>query len=454
VSKRACVFILLVVILGLPVPAMAGGGEEVVAVKAGTIWTGTGKAVTRGIVLIKAGKIEAIGKQEKVEIPTDARIIDLEDGVVLPGLVDPYSRLGLFSRTSASFFPRGGTSRFSNRSDANPTAELFVRQEVFQDLLEAGVTTLALIPGSGGGITGQVSVIRPRGKCASEMILKEGVLLRIAFGGGTSAKSGLKTLLDRAKSEQEKVDKARKRRADWEKREEKKRKKAEEKRKKAAKKKGASSSGEEKKTDKKKAVSRGPKVPELKANLAPIVKARTGKLRVLLEISGQTVMDHFFEVLADRHELDIILVTDGRTAVETEDMLKEKKIPVLLTPGLATQRNTRVRINPSAILEKAGIEFAFRPASDRLSSIRSIFFDLANLVKCGLSKQSAIKAVTLTPARWLGVGKEVGSLEKGKAANLICFNGDPLASPLAELEYVMLDGQVVHGAGASRLEEE
>ncbi len=68
-SKRACVFVLLVVVLGLPVPAVPGETEEVLAVKAGTIWTATGKAVTKGVILIKAGKIEAIGKQGKVEIP-------------------------------------------------------------------------------------------------------------------------------------------------------------------------------------------------------------------------------------------------------------------------------------------------------------------------------------------------------------------------------------------------
>jgi len=118
-----------------------------------------------------------------------------------------------------------------------------------------------------------------------------------------------------------------------------------------------------------------------------------------------------------------------------------------LAPVLTTEKGTTVRINPAAILEEAGVEIGFRPSADRLSSIRNLLFEVAILIKCGLGKETAIRALTLTPARWLGVDKEVGSLEKGKAANLLCFRGNPLESPLAELKYVLLSGRVVHEAG-------
>lgn len=456
--KRACVFCFLGVLGVLGNPALAGaGGDEVVAVKAGTIWTGAGKAISDGVLLLRDGKIEAVGARSKVEIPPGARILDVSDGVVLPGLVNSYSRLGLFSRVRSPLLS-GSRSGFSNKSDANPAAELFLRQKVFQDLLEAGVTTVGLIPGSGGGITGTVAVIQPHGKTRQEMVLKEGVLLRIGFPGGTSAMSGLKTLLDRAKAEEEKVGKARKRRADWEKREAAKRKRAEEKRKKEAKKKKVTASAEDKDDrsgkEKKKPESEGPKVPDLKPNIEPIVRARSGELRVLLEIPGPAVLDHFNDVLKDRHTLDFILVTGGRTAVHVKDALKEKKIPVLLAPVLTTHKGTVVRINPAAILEEAGVEFGFRPSSDRMSSIRDLLFEVAVLIKCGLGKETAVRAMTLTPARFLGVDKEVGSLEKGKTANLLCFRGDPLESPLAELKYVLLSGRVVHEVEDPGSEEE
>jgi len=184
-------------------------------------------------------------------------------------------------------------------------------------------------------------------------------------------------------------------------------------------------------------------VPEPKASLLPIIRARARELKVLLEVPGPGVLDHFFDVLDDRHDLDVVLVTNGRTAVRVKDTLKARKIPVLLAPTLTTRPPTNQRINPAAELEAEGIEFAFRPASDRLSAIRGLFYHLGTLVKCGLSREAALKAVTCIPAGWLDVAKDVGSLEKGKAANLIGFSSDPLTSPLSELNLVILDGTVV-----------
>lgn len=438
--------ILILTMIGIGFPGFAADAGEVVAVKADTVWTGTGKTITGGVVLIEKGRIVEVGPADKVEVPGAARVIDLGDGsFVMPGLVDAYSRLGLFSGGATPLGARGSASkRFTSKADTNPTAELFPRQEVFKELREAGVTTLGLIPGSGGGITGTVSVIRPRGDTRGAMIVKEGVLLRIGFGGGSGAKSGLKTLLERARSEAEKVAKARKRRAEWEKREAAKRKKEEAKRKKEAAKKGGSAAPDKdrEKAKSKSSASRGPKVPEPKASLLPIMRARAGELKVLLEVPDPGVLDHFFDVLDDRHDLDLVLVTSGRTAVRVKDQLKARKIPVLLAPTLTTRPPTNQRINPAAELEAEGIEFAFRPARDRLSSIKGLFYHLGTLVKCGLSREAALKAVTSIPASWLEVAKDVGSLEKGKAANLIGFSRDPLVSPLSELILVILDGTV------------
>jgi len=439
--------ILALALIGVGFPCAAVEAGDVIAVKAGTVWTGAGATLAPGVVVIEKGRIVEVGPAGKVEVPDGARVIDLGEGsFVMPGLVDPYSRLGLFAPGASPLGARGSASqRFTSKAETNPTAELFPRQDVFKELREAGVTTLGLIPGSGGGITGTVSVIRPAGDTRAEMVLKEGVLLRIGFGGGSSAKAGLKTLLDRAKSEAEKVETARKKRAEWEKRQAAKRKKEEEKRKKEAKKKGGSTAAEDdkEKAKAKKPADEGPKVPEPEASIAPLIRARARELRVLLEVPGPGVLDHFFDVLDDRHELDLVLVTSGRTAVRVKDRLKARKIPVLLAPTLTTRPPTNERINPAAELEAAGIEFAFRPSRDGLSAIRGLFYQLGTLVKCGLGRESALKAVTCTPASWLGVSKEVGSLEKGKAANLIGFSGDPLASPLSALDLVILDGAVV-----------
>ncbi len=425
----------------LPVGSLCAGDDRVVAVKAKRIVTAKGDPIADGVIVIKDGLIDAIGPAADVEVPSGARVVEVEDGVVYPGVVNPYSRLGTFSR--ARSFRVG--SGFKNKSDTVPTEELFTRQPVFDEILEAGVTTYGLVPGSGGGFTGLVSVLRPHGAKASDMVVRERALLRLAFPGGDSASSGLKNLLSRAKSERKKIDDAKKRRAEWEKREERKRKREAEKKKKAEKKK----SDDEKKTvadekkDKKKA---GPKVPEMKSNIEWIAAAREKTIRVLLEIEEPKAMVHFDDILGDDHELDAILVTSGRGAIGMKDRIVERGYPVLLTPSLTTMRDSRVLRNPAAELAAAGVEIAFRPGADTVGAMRGMFFNLAGLIRTGLDRDVAIRAITAVPAKWLGVADSVGTLEKGKRGDLIVFSRDPLSTPLAEMRYVVLGGRVVHEA--------
>ena len=70
-------------------------------------------------------------------------------------------------------------------------------------------------------------------------------------------------------------------------------------------------------------------------------------------------------------------------------------------------------------------------------------FALACLVKAGLPREVALKAVTLGPAELLGIDKTHGSLEKDKVANLLIFDGDPLTTG-SRLERVVVEGRVVH----------
>lgn len=433
-------------ILGLALALLGGavdaGDDRVVVVKAKRIVTAAGDPIDDGVIVMKDGRIDAIGPAADVEVPSGARIVEVDDGVVYPGIVNPYSRLGTFSR--ARSFRVG--SGFKNKSDTVPTTELFRRQPVFDEILEAGVTTYGLVPGSGGGFSGLLSVIRPHGAKAADMVVRERVLLRLAFPGGDSARSGLKNLLSRAKSERKKIDDAKKRRAEWEKREA--RKREAEKKKKAKEKKKDDGKDKKDKTvaDEKKKKKSGPKVPEMKANIEWIAAAREKKMRVLLEIDQPKAMLHFEDVLGDDHELDAILVTSGRGAIGMKDRIVERGYPVLLTPSLTTMRDSRELRNPAAELAAAGVEIAFRPGADSVGAMRGMFFNLAGLIRTGLDRDVAIRAITAVPAKWLGVADSVGTLEKGKRGDLLVFSRDPLSTPLAELRFVVLGGSVVHEA--------
>ena len=82
--------------------------------------------------------------------------------------------------------------------------------------------------------------------------------------------------------------------------------------------------------------------------------------------------------------------------------------------------------------------------SDKVTNQKNWLRHVGEIVAAGLDYQTAMRAMTLEPAELLGVGDQVGSLEPGKAANLLILSGDPFEVG-TEVEVVMLDGQFVSG---------
>jgi len=114
---------------------------------------------------------------------------------------------------------------------------------------------------------------------------------------------------------------------------------------------------------------------------------------------------------------------------------------VLLPPTLSVKPRTAYLVHPAKTLHDAGIEVAFQ-VGESPEQVRSLFFNLMNLVRAGLPQDVAIQGVTRMPAKVLGIDKRTGSLEEGKDADLLVFDGDPL-SPTGKLEQVWLRGERV-----------
>ena len=120
------------------------------------------------------------------------------------------------------------------------------------------------------------------------------------------------------------------------------------------------------------------------------------------------------------------------------DHLKKWECSVLLPPVLSTMPQTQHLIHPAKKLHDAGIEIGFALGDDPRTG-RNIFFNMMELVRAGLPADPAIKAITLVPAKALGIDKRTGTLEAGKDADLLVFSGDPL-SPTGRLEQIWLRG--------------
>lgn len=424
--------------------------------RAETIAKGT---LENAVVLIENGKIVTIGEDLPVErgIP----VLDRPTWVVMPGLVDAYSRLGLDGEGGDEMSP-----------EVRASAEIYPRAEEYEEVVKYGVTTLGLYP-AGNGIPGQACAIRPLGKTREEMLLADGCYLKIIVRATTSSK---KLLQDGFKKADEYAEKEKKAREKFDKEKDKKgAKKSDEKKpdeKKPDEAKSANAPREEEaradgeqepgaadepkpdeKKDEKKDDGYVPPEPEAKAK--PFVDLRSGKLRSLVSIGNAAEYLHFLDAIGKesftwdlripiQRESDIYYVADKKTYELEVDGIGDKKCRVVIEPVLSVTTGTMRNRNMALELSKAGAKIVFIPRNDSLTDMKTWLTNVGEMVAAGLDRKIALRAVTLEPAELLGVEKHVGSLEKGKDANLLFFSGDPL-EPSTKLEAVMLDGKFVHG---------
>ena len=368
--------------------------EEIIAIKADRIDTVTSGVIENGIIVIADGKIKAIGND--IEIPEAAEIIDVPDKTIFPGLVNPSSRIGLSQSAS------GGPG-------SNPhyriVDELYPHQDAYKRILGAGFTTIGLLPGDKGsvmyypgygyyfggrspstGITGQGAIVRPTGRSPEEMIVAESGFVMIHFQANDKVKNVIKSALDSAKSKMSSTD---------------------------------------------------PKVQ-------PLVNALQGTVPTFVMCNSPGEMLHLMKLLEPYNKMKLVLIADTEIYRITKELAK-REIPVILPAQIDFESNTRTRINVPRMLAEGEIKIALRPEFDNVSGHEDFLSKIAELVKAGLNRQVAKKAITINPAEMMALDYRLGSLDVGKDANLLILSGDPLDIG-TKIDKVMIEGKIVHEA--------
>lgn len=373
----------------------AGTGEEITVIKADRIDTVTSGLIENGVIVIRGGKISAIGAD--VKIPSTANIIDARDKTVFPGLVNPCSVVGL------SGSPGGEPASNPHYRIAD---ELYPFQDVYRRILQAGFTTLALTPG-GNGIAGQGAIIRPVGlpprllparRMAGEsvdagagqtpggMLITESGLLMIRFEANEKAKKVITEAFESAKKDIASAD------------------------------------------------------PKIK----PLVRALQGEIPTFVRCGWPGAALHLLPLLKPYEKMKWVLVA-GPENYRIAEKLAKAKIPVIFPAQIDFEEFTRNRINVPRILAEAGVKIACVPIMDNAEGHEDFLRQMAELVKYGLDKETAKKSMTIHPAQMLAVDYRLGSLEVGKDANLLILSADPLEVGV-KIHQVMLEGKIVYQA--------
>jgi imidazolonepropionase-like amidohydrolase len=359
-----------------------------IAVRGEIVYTMAGSPIRNGVVLIRDGKIERVGQAGSVRIPEGYRV--LQARVVTPGLIDAHSVVGL----AGIYNVPHDQMQLERSSPIQPELRAIDAYNPQEALVEwvrnLGITTLHTGHGPGALISGQTMLVKTSGRTVEEALVDSVAMVAATLGRtvgqnfsspGTRSKAVAMLRTELLKAQEY----ARKRRdPDPTKR------------------------------------------PARDLKLEVLADVLEGKIPLL--ITAQTAPD-ILAALRLQREFGFRLVLDG--AAEVFLVLEEVKqagVPVILHPTMARtggeMRNASMET--AALLHRAGVPFALQSGYESyVPKTRVVLFEAAIAAANGLPFEAALGAITIQAARILGIDNRVGSLEPGKDADLVLFDGDP-----------------------------
>ena len=416
--SRARIVLFLVFFLAIPAFADAPG---VYAITGGTVHPASGADIPNGVVIIRDGLIEAVGAN--VPIPADAAVIDVNGGHVYPGLIDAQTSLGFPAATP----PRRGRGAGAGRPqtpapqlpETSPSYVAAHEVKLSDDDAESkratGVTTIVAAPAF-GIFNGQSVLLNLGGGETTSMVVRDPVAQQISFNPRPAwtfpdSLMGVVAYIKQTFLDAQQYAAAR---AIYDR----------------------NPSGYRRPEDN----------PSLQA-LQPVLRR---EVPVVFMADTETMMRRA-EAIAK--ELNVRYVLSGaRQGYRMADELKSAAIPVLVSvkwpvapvnkddrdeQPLRLIRDRQLAPTTPAVLVKNKVAFALvsgaGKTSDFLPGIRKAMDN-------GLSADEALRAVTISPARILGVDRQLGSLEKGKIANVV-VSDKPIFTKDAKVKRVFIDGR-------------
>lgn len=380
-----------------------------------------------GHVVIEGGRISAVGPE--VEIPSDATRVDADGLHVYPGLFDAFSLLGLVEVDSVPA-TLDSTEVGAYNPHLRATTAVHPASQLIPIARANGFTHAVSAPSAnrGGVIPGQAGLIHLDGWTIEEMTLDSSIAMVITWPVIRTRSFDFATFTvteasyNEAKKEAEKAESELR---DW----------------------------LDAARHYSQATSSNSGRLERNLKLEALSKVLDGQQRVIILANTKRDIEAAVE-FAEQEGLNMILA-GGRDAWKVKETLAEKNIPVILGLTLRSPAEEDAPYDqpfgsPSALV-KAGIPIAF--ASDAGGgespggphNVRSLPYEAAVAASYGLSREEALKALTLWPAQILGVAKDLGSIEVGKIANLIVTDGDPLEIT-TQIRQLVIKGRVVSTA--------
>src|SRR5215472_10717305 len=398
---------------------MAGGAVAIVGARVVPI---VGDPIESGTVLVKDGRITAVG--ESVVVPEGVEVVDAAGGWVLPGFIDAHAHVGVHEE--AEGWAGSDTNEMTDpvmaqvrAIDAINPADLG-----FRDAITGGVLAVNVNPGSGNPIGGQTVALKSWGRSVDEMVLRQPSGLKSALGEnpkrvwGEQRKTPATRLGTAAVIRGAFVD--------------------------AANYLAKIDAEQRKPENKRKPVDRDLKLEALARVLRREIPWRQHSHRADDIATAMRIADEFGYRLVLDH---------GTEAHLLADVIAAKDIPVVIGPLFTSRSKVELRnrslANPGR-LASAGVTIAIT-TDHPVVPIHFLIHQATLAVKEGLDPDVALRAVTINPARILGVADRIGSLEPGKDGDLVIWSGDPL-DVMSRAERAYVDGREIYAYDHDRHE--
>ncbi len=398
--------IFFAVLLAIMVTEISMAQQQAIVFRGAEILPVTGEPIPDGVLIIRNGKIEAVGSAGSLNLPRGATVIDVKGKVIMPGLVDPHSHIGEGD---------GGDRSAAMHPDVRIMDTIDPRSDSFKKALAGGITSVNVMPGSGHLMSGQTVYLKLRpANTIEEMLIfvdeENGIYggLKMANGTnslrqppfpGTRAKSAamVRSFYVKAREYQKKTLEA------------------------------------EGNPD---------KMPSRDLQMETLVEALEGKrivhnhthrhddiltaIRLSKEFGYRLVLHH---------------VSEGwKVADEIAEAGVPASIIVLDSPGGKLEA-VDLAYKTGAVMEEAGVDFGYH-TDDGITDSRLFLRSAAFGMREGMSREKALESMTIANARMMDIAGRTGSLETGKDADFIILSGDPF-SVYTRVEQTWIEGKKV-----------
>lgn len=371
-----------------------------------------------GCILVDDGKIvEVVASRQLLEnvLIDNTKIIDAKGGVVFPGFVDPHCHIGLYEDSIG--FEGEDTNEMTDPITPQLRAidgiNFFDRN--FEEAYQAGVTTVVTGPGSANVLGGQFVAMKTYGKRIEDMIIKDPVAVKIAFGENPKTvynerKQAPTTRMATAAILRETLSEAKIYNDAFKKYE----------------------------------VSKDEKDrPEYDAKLDALRKVLDKEIPFKAHAHRA---DDILTAIRIAKEFDVNVTIEHCTdGARIKDILKMEQVPVVVGPSVGDRSKPELE-NQSpktgGILAKEGIEVAIM-TDHPVFPINYLPIQAAIIAKEGMDEMMALRAITINAAKVCGIDNRVGSIERSKDADIIILDGHPFEIK-TNVVMTMIDGEIVY----------